>query len=161
MMSGPMYVPPKHFVLEEFLPPTIVRKQGTAGKNRGWWIMDERALWTTYQLRMRFGPVIINDYLFGGKNKERGFRVWNTKTGALFSQHKYGRAIDCVFEDISVEEVSDDIISRPFDLAYKYITAIEVGCAWLHFDFRANRKNELGLMVIDPRSPVPRYVGRK
>ena len=41
--------------------------------------------------------VTINNKYKGGQFDERGFRDFHTTTGAIYSDHKYGRAFDCHF----------------------------------------------------------------
>jgi hypothetical protein len=102
-----------------------------------WWLFDDRALMTLDLLRKQYGKIVANDWYFGGIYQERGIRPEDSITGALFSQHKYGRAFDLKFKDIPVGVVRQDCIAKRYD-CFKYITAIEIEVSWFHFDTRNN-----------------------
>ena len=148
----------KIFKPQEIFPPHIIDK--FTNKNGYinvtiWRLMDSRVLWTAQELRGLFGPMTINDYLWGGKFDDRGYRDpislidkdYFIKTGdiiaswsSLTSQHCYGRALDSSFKNLLAEEVRSYIIKNNWRNEFKYITAIEKGVSWLHFDSR-NFKN--------------------
>jgi hypothetical protein len=140
-----MYTP-KHFSIEELVPPQMTH----IDKNVISTFFDDRALKTIDMLRDRYGPVIINDWKFGGSNYYRGFRPYTTSIGAEYSQHRLGRAFDCKFKYISVEEVRNDIKFDPFKREFQHITCIEDNVSWLHFDVRNWNKKLLGLLVVKP-----------
>ena len=113
--------------------------------------MDSRVTWTAVQLRKLFGTMICNDYLWGGKNTNRGFRnmielidwEYYKQTGEIItffssitSQHCYGRGLDSTFKKILVKDVRDYIIKHNDKEEFKYITALEKDVPWLHFDVR-------------------------
>jgi hypothetical protein len=102
-----------------------------------WTLFDDRALITLDRLRSRYGKMTINDWYFGGEYQLRGFRPFDSGTGAEFSQHKFGRAFDCKFSDISNEEVIQECIDKKYG-CFDLITAIETGVSWFHFDIRNN-----------------------
>ena len=144
-----MYYKPNYFAPHEvFTPSTIERYtmiNGLLAKSI-WLLMDDRVLWTLDQLREQFGPVILNDYYWGGHNHWRGFRpiqdlnepgVPEAVKKNRGSQHCFGRAADCVFKNTTVEEVRNDIKQYPYKDRYKYIKAVEDKVPWLHFDVRA------------------------
>lgn len=53
---------------------------------------------------------IVNNYHLGGKLKERGYRLPSSNTGAILSQHKFGRALDFTIPGLSAAEVYKAII---------------------------------------------------
>ena len=120
----------KHFKIEELVPPSIVRDYG----ERAWQFLDERALRTLDKLRDKFGKTIVNDWVFGGKNKYRGFRPHYCTVGATQSQHRFGRAFDCIFPESDIDDVREYILEHPKE--FRYINAVEIGVSWLHFDVR-------------------------
>ena len=150
-----MYVP-KYFVLQEFFPKDYLDQVHSKMGERLWLLIDNRVLWTADHLRERYGSVIANDWLWRTNrvtskyaNNYRGFRPSDCNIGAVFSQHKYGRALDCKFKHANVEEVRQEIIyNDTFD--FKYITAIEVDVPWLHFDVRNHDKKKHGVKLIKP-----------
>jgi len=90
---------------------------------RIWSMFDSRTLFTGDAIRRRYGKMIANEY----------------------SQHKRGAALDLVPVETAVEEIREDIKKRR-DLLFKYITCIEEGVSWLHFDCR----NHKGLLIVRP-----------
>jgi hypothetical protein len=56
-------------------------------------------------LRDKFGPITVNDWSWGGTFKESGYRSATSRTGAKYSQHRYGRAFDCKFGHVTVQGV--------------------------------------------------------
>ena len=123
----------KNFTLDEFLPPDIYEMSPN-----GILFLDPRIIQIAQFIRDRFGkPVTINNYLDGGHYVNSGFRDPLCEVGAMFSQHKFGRAIDAKVEDMEPEEIRQDILSNW--ALYKAIglTTIESGTpTWLHVDCR-------------------------
>lgn len=161
-----MYYVPQYFKAYEIFPPKIFQKHLVnssigAVSDSIWRLMDRRILWTVDQLRKIHGPMIVNDYFWGGNNLYRGFRpvedlidykgyqkngVIVAKWSSLTSQHCFGRAIDCKFKQRTAEEVRQHIRDNPFLPHYKYITAIEDGVSWFHFDVRNWNINKSGIL---------------
>ena len=84
---------PKYFALNELVPPDVIASRG----EQAWQLMDDRILRGADWLREKFGPCVINGK-FGGKGfTESGLRSPFTTTGAKWSQHKFGRAVDLKF----------------------------------------------------------------
>lgn len=139
---------------EEFFPPHIVKKHTDKNGNIQPWIwrlMDSRVTWTSVKLRQRFGCMIMNDYLWGGQNENRGFRdpislidwdeyketsIIKASWSSFTSQHCFGRAGDSKFKETLAEEARQYIIKHKGEDDFKHITAIEKGVTWLHFDVR-------------------------
>lgn len=110
-------------------------------------LFDINALRTIDRLRSHFGPLTINDWMWGGDFQESGFREWDTETGATLSQHKFGRAFDCKFKNVTAEEVREDMrkhnmfqapqaIMKARPSRYAHIRRIESfkRMSWFHFD---------------------------
>jgi hypothetical protein len=142
---------PKYFALNEVVHPGAIQALG----DRAWTLMDERILRGADWLRELFGPCTINGK-FGGKGfTESGLRDPFTKTGAPFSQHKFGRALDLKFHNVTCKEVYDYIIRNPGDARENGITTVEdiaFTGTWLHIDCRLLPESfpENGVLVVKP-----------
>lgn len=126
---------PKYFALNEVVPSEIIAQRG----EQAWNLMDDRILMAADWLREKFGPAVINGK-FGGKVfRESGLRDPFTTTGAKFSQHKFGRAVDMKFTKTSVKEVYDFILANQAEARANGITTLEniaFTPSWLHLDVR-------------------------
>jgi hypothetical protein len=142
---------PKYFALNEVVHPGAIQALG----DRAWTLMDERILRGADWLRELFGPCTINGK-FGGKGfTESGLRDPFTATGAKFSQHKFGRALDLKFHNVTCKEVYDYIIRNPGDARENGITTVEdiaFTGTWLHIDCRLLPESfpENGVLVVKP-----------
>lgn len=144
-----MIYKPKYFRIEELVPRDFFE----ANQNRGdhlWLIFDYRVLWTLDRLREEYGPMILNDWCWGGSNQYRGWRPFDVEIGAYLSQHKFGRAGDPIFRNHSAEKVRQDILETQNAGHFKYITCIEVDVFWFHFDVRNWKRDKYGIKVIKP-----------
>ena len=137
---------PDHFELHELLPKDFYRENMTKSFKL-LWMFDQRALWTLDQLRNRYGSLIVNDWWWHGSNQYRGWRPFDSQTGSTLSQHKFGRAFDCILKDVPSEQVRQDIKADPWRDEFKFITGIEDGVSWLHFDVRNWGKERRGLFI--------------
>lgn len=138
-----MYIP-RHFSAQELIPPALYLQHG----DRALICMDDRVLRTLDLLRDAFGPIIVNNWATGGTRIESGLREMGTDTGAPLSQHKFGRAADCLFTKTSAADVRSKLlngIKLPND-PFRYITCIEdfPGMTWFHFDVR----NHVGPLLV-------------
>lgn len=138
---------PEHFGIRELVPPDVYRDRGETA----WQLLDDRALEMLDALRERFGPITVNTWAWGGGYTESGLRRAQTSTGAEFSQHKFGRAFDCKFDDVTPQKVSEYIQANPEK--FPYITTLEntdftqgTYRDWLHFDCRNGER----IRVVDP-----------
>ncbi|WP_051294906.1 hypothetical protein [Maridesulfovibrio bastinii] len=153
-----LYIP-KHFRIEELVYPGFHE----AHKHRGnliWLAFDVRVLKTADRLRERYGKMTVNDWCWGGDRTESGLRAMTTGTGAALSQHKFGRALDCIFADCTADEVRADMRRKGFfephfpasnfDAEFVGITCIEEfeGMGWFHFDVRNHDAWKYGVKVV-------------
>jgi len=129
----------RHFKIFELVPKDLHEKYE---EYKLWWLFDDRVLITLDMLRDQYGHMLMNNWNRGGDRDEAGYRVSSTTTGAPFSQHKFGRAADPKFLDMPVGVVRQDCIDRKYD-CFKYITAIELGVNWFHFDVRNTDSEQL------------------
>lgn len=140
---------PKHYNWFELVPENIYKELNgsTIAISR---LFDNRLLWTADKLRDRFGKIGVNDWYWNGSNHYRGFRPFDCSIGATWSMHKFGRAVDLIFKETSIEEVREDIFKNYKREEYKYISAIEMETIHLHFDIRNWDANVSGIIKIYP-----------
>jgi len=131
----------KNFWLQEFLPPDLYEMSPQSGI----WMIDRRIINIAQFIRERYGkPVTINNWHSGGQYKESGFRNPFTKTGALLSQHKFGRAIDAKIDGLHPEEIREDIRQNYALFRVVGLTTIEVDTpTWVHMDCRNTNQDSL------------------
>ena len=123
----------KDFWLNEFLPPEIYEMSPA-----GILFLDPRIVTICQFIRDRFNkPVVINGQFNGKEFVHSGYRDPLCSEGAMFSQHKFGRAADIKMEGVNYEEIRQDIIKN-WDTYRKFgLTTIESGTpTWLHVDCR-------------------------
>jgi hypothetical protein len=125
---------PKHFAVQELVPKHVFDDRGVKAIE----LLDDRALAMLDQLRERFGPITVNDWMWGGKNQWRGLRTSASPVGGRYSQHHYGRAFDCTFKNVESAEVRAFILANPD--AFPFINFIELDTPHLHFDTRNCRR---------------------
>jgi len=143
------YYIPKNFSIQELVPKELYNVLNDGKGNLILWgLFDSRLLWTIDSLRMKWDtPIYINTWYGNLKNvfieefNLSGFRMPDTKIGAKYSQHKYGRAADLKIPAMNIEHIIQDIKQNPDDDAYKYIICVEekvkgVTPSWLHIDIR-------------------------
>ena len=121
-----------HFAIHELVPPHVFEQRGELA----WELLDERLLLTLDRLRERYGYMTVNNYYWGKDREWSGFRTQDSPYYSAYSQHSFGRAADCLFQNISAEEVRKDILASPNDPVFELIGSLELGVSWLHFDVR-------------------------
>ena len=123
-----------NFTLQEFVDPVTYALRG----DRSIELVDSRIITLAQFFHDYFGVgVTINNWSTGGQYKESGTRSFLSKTGAVLSQHKYGRAIDMKLTGMDPEDVRREIrIKWPLFKA-KGLTTIEKDTpTWVHADCR-------------------------
>jgi hypothetical protein len=142
---------PKYFALNELVPPDVIASRG----DQAWQLMDERILRGADWLREKFGPCVINGKFNGKGFTESGLRSPFTTTGAKWSQHKFGRAVDMKFLKVNVKEVYDYILANQPEARANGITTVENiahSPSWLHCDCRLLPETfpTNGILVVNP-----------
>lgn len=133
----------RHFGVKELVPPSVYNALG----EKSIILMDWRILYTLDSAREIFNaPIIVNNWHTGGKFTQRGFRD-DVNTGAKYSQHRYGRAVDFDVKGVSAEEVRKEII-RNQNNYFSHITVLESDVKWVHMDCRNSDKE--GIVLIKP-----------
>lgn len=134
----------KYFQLEEFVYPELFQQRGWSAIKS----VDSRIISSATQIREYTGfCLIINDWAWNPKGFElRGVRPFETKIGAEFSNHKYGRAIDFDLYEKGKRIESDEVreIVKQMKAAGKLfsITGMELGVNWCHIETSFSRHPE-------------------
>lgn len=125
-----MLYSPQFFAIHELVPRKVYEERGEAA----WELLDASALKTLDQLRKKFGPMTVNNWYWGGNREWSGLRTEDSPYGSQYSQHRFGRAFDCIFRDATAEEVRQYVLANPDE--FPYLTSLELGTSWFHFDTR-------------------------
>ncbi len=118
----------KHFTITELVPPHVYEERG----DKAWSLLDDRALKTLDTLRDKFGSTTVNSWSWNGDRMWSGLRTSESPYGSEYSQHRYGRAFDCIFKEKTAEEVREYVLANQDE--FPYIRGIELDVSWLHFD---------------------------
>lgn len=122
----------RYFKIEELVPSIVFKRFG----HRSWMFLNPIALQMLDTIREFYDrPVTVNNWLWGGNLENRGFRTPKSDVGASFSQHKLGNAFDLNVENISSEEVRNDILKNQNNI-FVDINCLESDVSWVHFDVR-------------------------
>lgn len=121
---------PEFFSIEELVPRAVYEARG----ERAWELLDDRMLITLDALRNAFGAITVNNWHKNGDRNWSGLRTADSPYGTEFSQHRFGRAADCLFHHEKVEIVREVILSEKN--RFEYINSVELDTSWLHFDVR-------------------------
>ena len=128
---------PEHFRLQELVPRDLYNKHN--GSEKLWLLFDMYLLQEADRLRKRYGACYVNNWHNGGNLQQCGFRN-DLGTGAEFSQHRFGRALDLHFVKVTAEEVRQELIKDCQQGRNEIIKGIELGVSWLHIDVRNSDK---------------------
>lgn len=134
----------KYFKIKELVNPDLLKK---IGEETAWKLFDERLLKAADGIREKFGPCTVN----ANGLTDCGLRDINSKTGATYSAHKLGRALDMHIRSIELQysgnktaktkeynKIREVIMMDPrFD-----VLNFEHNINWLHID-TYNRNSRL------------------
>ena len=141
------YYEPKWFIPQEYVPPDIYDELG----DKSILLIDYRVLKTDDAIREFFNvPIFINtwysDNLISkiGFYQYSGYRPFDCRIGARWSQHKFGRASDKKLTGVNINTVRKEIIKN--QKHFRYITVIEDDVSWLHTDCRCIMDSEIVLI---------------
>lgn len=138
----------KYFVIKELVNPTLLKK---IGEKVAWTTLDPQLLMAADALREKYGAITIN----ANGLTDCGLRDPQSATGAKFSMHKIGRALDGHI--VSIERAAGNIKNNEERNAFKIREYNKVrqellrdpkfvelnfenNISWLHFD-TGNRDN--------------------
>ena len=130
-----------NFYLDELVPESILAARGEKALQ----LMDMRIIHAAQFIRDELGETVyINNWFQGGNLDECGLRTFGTKTGAVYSQHKFGRALDlhspagvkAMLEVVKKYEKSlilDQLITTVEDISFTP-TWLHIDCRWTGLD---------------------------
>lgn len=120
--------------VKELVGPDVYKQWGENAIQ----FIDVRIIRVAQWLRTYTGKgIVVNNWVSGGVNDERGLRNPNTTTGAKFSQHKFGRALDFNIVGLTSDQVRQIIRDNWETLKALGLTTIELGTqGWVHIDCR-------------------------
>ena len=124
----------KNFELGEFVDPGTWQIRGEKSLE----LLDNRLISLAQFFHDYFQVAItINNWQSGGQYKDSGLRTWLSKTGATYSQHKYGRAADLKLTGLDPEAVRAEIRKNWDKFKAAGLTTIEKDTpTWVHIDVR-------------------------
>ena len=135
-----------NFDLREYLHPDVWNQFGASSI----WFLDPRLYTINQCLRDRHGQVTINDWLWEGSFVDSGFNLYR-KIGADYSQHKFGKATDSKFKNISADEVREDILKHQrfwLEMGLTTLESADYAPTWVHLDTRYTGRNEI--LIVKP-----------
>lgn len=132
----------KYFKIYELVPKHVYEERG----EKAWSLLDSRALEMLDKVREFSGPLVVNNWKWGGDRQWSGLRTPESPYGTIYSQHRYGRAFDCISSQKSSQELREHILNNQED--FPYIRGIELDVSWLHFDV-GNRPGN-GIVTFKP-----------
>jgi len=145
-----MYIP-QYFALHELLPLDFYNQFYPHRGDSLWTLFDPSLLMAMDALRIEYGPMVANDWQWGGKNNYRGYRPADCTVGAMFSQHKFGRAVDLIPTQTTAELIRHDLLGgRYTQKDIGFVTAIELDVSWLHIDVRNHDAEKYGIKTFRP-----------
>ena len=122
----------RHFLIKELIPPDLSHPKQWAAL---WRLFDDRLLRAADLLRDEYGPMTVNDWIWGGGYTDSGLRLPGSEYYSFTSQHSHGRALDLKPQDAEVQRIREDIIGRKKSWM-GLITGVELDVEWLHIDTR-------------------------
>lgn len=142
---------PQYFIIEELLPPPIFlpvqfRTEFYRQSQALFRLFDYRVLLTLDRLRKRYGLCVVNNwYMYDASSwndlsshmfRFAGWRPVNCEDGAMLSEHKFFRAMDCKFRNVTPNEIWLEMQQKVNAPEFEYIQRIEAfdGMIWFHFD---------------------------
>jgi uncharacterized protein YcbK (DUF882 family) len=134
----------KHFVIKELVNPTLLRQ---IGEQTAWILFDERLLRMADAIREKFGACTVN----ASGLVDCGLRDPQSTTGAKYSMHKIGRALDLHIRSIELECAGDKAAKvKAYNRVREQLMLLpafdglnfENNISWLHID-TGNRQNRL------------------
>lgn len=125
-----------NFYLHEFVPIHIYNRYGDKSQ---WFIRPEIIKLAEFYRNWFDAPVTVNNWFWGGRFQERGYRDPYTKTGSKYSQHKLGAAFDCHIKGLSADKVREEIMIYEKEFMQAGLTTLEHAAyapTWVHSDIR-------------------------
>lgn len=141
----------KNFTIQEFVPKNVYEQFG----DKSIWFIDPRMVQLAQYIRDYFArSMTINNWSTGGSFNYRGFRddsfYANNKKG-LFSQHRFGRAIDFNIDGMECDEIRNVFLANQNAWMDAGLTTIEhekFSPTWVHIDIRTTSMKEI--LIVKP-----------
>jgi hypothetical protein len=113
-------------------------------------LMDNNLLLTVIEIRRILNmPMIINDWYFGKRFQQRGYRSPESNIGTPKSAHRLGKAVDfdAYFKGVrqNPDEIREKIIKNRIRLPY--LAGLELGINWVHIDTMQRSGYEQGKIL--------------
>lgn len=86
----------KYFSIKELVSPELLK---TIPESTLWTMFDDRLLKCADLIREKYGACTVN----ASGLMDCGLRDWTSKTGAKYSAHKFGRALDLHIRSIELQ----------------------------------------------------------
>ena len=133
----------KYFKIKELVCPILLKN---ISENILWMMFDDRLLRCADLIKEKYGAITIN----AGDLVDCGLRDINSKTGARYSAHKLGRALDLHIDSIEKKKLSKEEKIKEYNIVRKELLederfnclSFENNISWLHID-TYNRINRL------------------
>lgn len=140
-----------NFRLQEFVTPEVFAAYGASST----WFIQPGLIQLAEFIRGYFGgkSMTINNWVWGGSLKERGYRTPDSTTGSKLSQHKRGAAIDFNIKGISPDEIRTKILGDQKAFIAQGLTAIEdedYALTWVHADMRLRIPAPDKILIVRP-----------
>lgn len=119
----------------EFVSPIVFNACRVAGID-AITLFDDRVISAFKRLKIKYPDIYVNNWHAGGNLKQCGFRD-DIKTGAKYSQHRYGRGLDIHATKSQLIEIYRDIVRNRHQ--WPEITCVEDirdTNGWIHIDCR-------------------------
>lgn len=137
----------EHFDIRELVHPDIYNHPAIGDRCIDF--VHPSAKFVLEDIREDFGPVTINDWLFGGRFTDSGLRLPDGNVGARLSAHRFGCAFDLKFSEATPQDVFYHILNNQ----HKYpliarMESVDYTPTWLHIEVTARRYGEI--IVFNP-----------
>lgn len=121
------------FKAQELVPPEVYDILGS----KSYCLFEEKVLKQLDSFRIDYGKALkINDWSFGGRYSESGYRDLHTNTGASKSSHKFGYAFDIKHYDGSdLEALRLFVINNSEEYGIKRVENFDSTPTWIHLEF--------------------------
>lgn len=132
----------EHFDIRELVHPDIYNHPAIGPRCVDF--IHPNAKYMLEDLRELFGPITINDWLYGGQYVDSGLRLPDGSVGARFSAHRFGCGFDLKFSNATPGDVYYHILNN--QNKYPFIVrmeAIDRTPGWLHVEFGGKRSGEI------------------
>lgn len=125
----------EHIDIEELVPKDTFMLKGIECFD----LIDYRIPLILERIRELCGnrPLIINNWLWGGKYQYRGYRPLDCTVGARNSMHKHGMAVDFDVRFQTAEETRKIILENESELMLLGLTRMERDVSWVHIDLKS------------------------